>query len=338
MLSATSHLSSWQSYLQGYCEVSPRTITAYTIHVRRMLDDVGAPPEGLDFQLLVEHFRRLATATSDRRRPYSTATRAQAASAVKSFCFYLSIAGVLPSNPARHLRAPRIYRARRPVLTRGELINLLGSPRVVPLDPIELRDRTLINLMFWCGLRSGEIAGLEVADVEAIDENSSVLQLVLRHAKWSPEDQVLAVEDTTARLVAAYLEHGRPQLKGDVALFPALRTGKGLGPDTVRKIFAEHVRRCDIRPRGRRLSPHSLRHTLATMLVQTPDWTLEDVRIHMRHQSAQTTHEYVHTTPRRTASLLSRRHPLRTPARRTALDRVEGALRALHEQQNLFQR
>lgn len=332
----SSQVSNWQSYLRGYCEVSPRTITAYTAHVRRMLDDVGRP-EDLDFQALVGHFRRLATATSERRRPYSTATRAQAVSAVKSFCFYLSIAGVLPANPARHLRVPRIYRARRSVLTRGELIKLLGSPRVVPIDPVELRDRAMINLIFWCGLRSGEIAGIEVGDVESVDDDSAVLQLVLRHTKWAPEDQVLALEDTTAKLLTTYLRRGRPQLKGEVALFPAVRTGKGIGPDTVRKIFTEHVRRAEIRPRGRQLSPHCLRHTLASMLIQTPDWTLEDVRIHMRHQSAQTTHSYLHTTPRRTAALLNRRHPLRTPGRRTTLDRLEGTLRALHEQQSLFQ-
>jgi integrase len=162
----------------------------------------------------------------------------------------------------------------------------------------------MLALMYWCGLRVDEVGGLAVEDVVWVEEREA-WELVVRRAKSSWEDVVLPIEDATGKLLSSYKLGVREGLPGDVALFPSLRPGRkkdrgrGLKPDAVRKIFEARRKAAGIRLRGRVLTPHCLRHTLATELVNTPGWELDDVQAHMRHASMDTTRGYVHRSENR---------------------------------------
>ena len=220
---------------------------------------------------------------------------------LRSFYRHLRREELLESDPTANLSPPRRGRRLPQVLSRAEVARLLEAPRGT--EPIDLRDRALLELMYACGLRASEATGLEVTDVD-LDE------LVLRaHGKGSKE-RLVPVGRTAADAVRRYLERGRPRLVGSAVeahMFVNFR-GRALTRQGLYKIVRRHAEAVGL---GDRMSPHTLRHTFATHLL-AGGCDLRAVQEMLGHADVATTQLYTHLSSERLKDVYFRAHPRAT--------------------------
>ena len=144
----------------------------------------------------------------------SSATIQRKAAALRSFYRHLRREGVRDSDPTAKLSAPRRSRKLPRVLGLAEVQRLLEQPKGT--DPMALRDRAILELMYACGLRASETIDLDVAHVDLVD-------CVLRARGKGSKERMVPVGRTAARAVADYLRRGRPQLIGSRTRVAAVR-------------------------------------------------------------------------------------------------------------------
>jgi integrase/recombinase XerD len=281
--------------------LSRNTLEAYRsdlLQFGRFLDDRGltafsaAPVDIADF---------LASLGGSDGRTASPATVHRKSACLRSFYRHLRREELLESDPTAELAPPRRGRRLPQVLSRGEVARLLEAPKGT--EPLDLRDRALLELMYACGLRASEATGLAVTDLD-LDE------LVLRaHGKGSKE-RLVPVGRTAAAAIRRYLERGRPQLVGagvEACLFVNFR-GRALTRQGLYKIVRRHAEAIGL---GDRMSPHTLRHTFATHLL-AGGCDLRAVQEMLGHADVATTQLYTHLSSERLKDVYFRAHPRAT--------------------------
>jgi integrase/recombinase XerD len=190
-------------------------------------------------------------------------------------CLYLYEKIVI--NPGQNVGTLKNERKKRKAILNQEETNRL-------LDEIEMtgagiRDRVLYEVMYSSGLRVGEVVKLKIGD---LDFETS--QLLIRDSKWG-KDRIVPVSDVALVFLKKYLS-GRKKQKADY-LFPGQ---KGMLNITgVNRRFKKHVKKAGIKRRG--LSIHSLRHSIATHLLENGA-DLRYVQELLGHNSIETTAEY----------------------------------------------
>jgi integrase/recombinase XerD len=231
----------------------------------------------------------------------SPATVHRKSACLRAFYRHLRREELIDGDPTAQLASPRRSRRLPQVLSRAEVARLLENPKGV--EPIELRDRALLELMYACGLRASEVTGLEVTDLD-LDE------LVLRaHGKGSKE-RLVPVGRTAAEAVRRYLARGRPKLVGaavEPRLFVNFRSGP-LSRQGLYKIVRRHAADVGL---ADRMSPHTLRHSFATHLL-AGGCDLRAVQEMLGHADVSTTQLYTHLSSERLKDVYFRAHPRAT--------------------------
>jgi integrase/recombinase XerC len=161
-------------------------------------------------------------------------------------------------------------------------------------EPLGLRNRALLELVYSAGLRSAEAVGLDLGDVDFEQEHVHV-----RHGKGAKE-RVVPLGEEAASVVSRYLHEARPQLvrRPERALFLSVR-GRRLDTSTLRRVCAH---------------PHRLRHAFATHLLEGGA-DLRTIQELLGHASLSTTQMYSHVDARRLRKVYDNAHP-RSGARR----------------------
>jgi site-specific recombinase XerD len=206
---------------------------------------------------------------------------------------------VVPGNPAALLGSPKPVNRLPAVLSRSEAEDIASAP--AGSDPVTLRDRAVLELLYGSGLRVGELCGLNTGDIEVDVQRVRVL------GKGGKERQV-PVGDFAAEALKHYLESGRRPMAPREGEDPALffnRRRKRLGPRDVRALL-ERYRRGDLD--GRHLSPHTLRHSFATHLLEGGA-EIRVVQELLGHSSLATTQRYTHVSRRRLFDAYRDSHP-----------------------------
>src|SRR3954449_5125725 len=240
----------------------------------------------------------LAKGDAEGRAPASTATLHRKAACLRSFYRHLRREGLLDTDPTAALSSPRRGKRLPEGLARGEVQLLLLQPKGP--DPISLRDRALLEVMYACGLRASEVIGLEVADVD-LDEG------LLRARGKGSKERVVPVGRAAVTALRSYLAHGRPalvKLNPERALFVNFR-GQTLTRQGLYKIVRRHALTVGL---AERMSPHTLRHTFATHLL-SGGCDLRSVQEMLGHADVATTQLYTHLSPDHLKDVYFRAHP-----------------------------
>jgi integrase/recombinase XerC len=243
-------------------------------------------------------------------------TRRSRVQALKSFYSYLVTRGHIASNPAAAFEVPRpkilerlpvfskpeiemlIFRfiAPRPERQRREPAVLFGR-RLRLHELKEKRDSALLGLCYSLGLRAGEPGLLLMRDYSI---ENRVPVLTVRGAKRSVEPVTFRVDRRIETLITAYLEELIRQFPvAPAALFPALsfrrlESDRGLGRKQVGEILRQRIGLAGIESKGRRLSPHGLRYSVATHLAESRfPLPLREIQAHLRHRDFSTTLRYI---------------------------------------------
>jgi integrase/recombinase XerD len=234
-------------------------------------------------------------------RPHPAVTAAtlrRKTASVRSFYRYLRREGTIAHDPAAELRGPRPTQTLPIPLTRGEVTKLLDQPRGT--EPLALRDRALLELMYACGLRASETVGLELRDVDLQDG-------LLRARGKGAKERIVPVGGRAVAALDAYLVRGRPRLVG-IRVQAALLVNRGggrLSRQGLYKIVRGHARGAGLE---RKMSPHTLRHTFATHLL-AGGCDLRSLQEMLGHSDLATTQLYTHLSADRLKDVYFDAHP-----------------------------
>jgi integrase/recombinase XerC len=272
---------------------SPATVRAYRSDLEqygRWLAAAGVPVDRVDARLL----RRYAAYLGSMR--YAPATAGRKLSAVRSAHAWIRDRGLAATDPAAVVPGPRRVRTLPRTLAREEVEALLDQP---PRDPRGLRDRALLELLYGCGLRAAEACSLRLADVD-LDEGW------LRVCGKGGKQRMVPVGTAAADALSRYLRLGRPRLVGDrrpPQVFVSVR-GRPLHPSDVRRTLERWLARAGLAHR----SPHALRHTFATHLLEGGA-DLRSIQELLGHASVSTTQVYTHVSARHLRAAHAASHP-----------------------------
>ncbi len=273
---------------------SPNTIRAYTTDLgqyTRWLSASGTDLAQVDVKLL----RRYAAYLGTMR--YAPATAARKLSAVRSAHAWLHSRGVTELDPAAVVPGPKRVRTLPATLSRAETERLLEP--VAGDDPRALRDHALLELLYSCGVRAGEACTVRVADVDLGERTIKV-------EGKGRKQRVLPMGTDAVSAIRAYLELGRPKLAANTQvgeLFVSVR-GRALSPSDIRRALSRRLARTGIAHR----SPHALRHTYATHLLEGGA-DLRSIQELLGHASVSTTQVYTHVSVRHLRAAHASSHP-----------------------------
>ena len=275
-----------------------QAIAAFTIHAAAekglALNSITAYRH--DLELLHGWARREKIAAPDRVRDadlrrfllvisqdLAARSRARLVSTLRSFYRFLMADKLAARDPTATIVAPRLGRKLPIVLTVPQTERLLAAPQGD--TPVILRDRCILELLYGCGLRVSEVCGLNVDD---LDSSSGTLRVRGKGSK----QRLVPVGDPALRATDGYIECGRPSLR-DQRMTPALllnQRGGRLSRVSVWQILKRYATVADL---GQEVTPHTLRHTFATHLLEGGA-DLRAVQELLGHADISTTEIYTH--------------------------------------------
>ena len=279
---------------------SVHTVRAYVRDVSAFLGEVGADDDdGLRAVTLADLRAWLGVLS---RRGSARSTIARSSASLRAFFGWLERTGRIATDPSLRLTAPRRHRTLPPVLAQRSAAALLDVAEVAADDddPVHLRDRAALELLYATGIRVGELVGLDVDDV---DRTMNVLRVV---GKGDKERRV-PFGIPAREAVDTWLERGRPRLAG-ASSGPALllgRRGRRADQRQIRQVvhaLLTHV------PDAPDLGPHGLRHSAATHLLEGGA-DLRMVQELLGHASLATTQIYTHVSVDRLKRSYAQAHP-----------------------------
>jgi integrase/recombinase XerD len=290
----------WKRVLDRYLEslaiergLSQNSVDAYRRDLARLgeaLAHGGGDLLTAGPQDLSGHMRDL------RRQGLSPRSSARALSAIRGFYENLVETGERPDNPAVNLLPPKLWRTLPKVLSEVEVEALLAAPDVT--TPLGLRDRAMIELLYATGLRVSELVGLQLPQLR-LD-----VGFLVAFGKGSKE-RIVPVGEQAEQWVLRYLREARPSLaQGRHQSVFVNYLGEKLTREGFWKILRGHALAAGIRG----LSPHVLRHSFATHLLEHGA-DLRAVQTMLGHADISTTQIYTHIHQQRLKSLYDRFHP-----------------------------
>lgn len=230
------------------------------------------------------------------------ATLARRATSARAFLRWASRTGVIDADPSLRLVAPRRVSTLPGVLKQSEISAALDVAAVAAddQDPLHLRDRAMVELLYASGIRVGELVGLDIDDVFF---DSNLVRVLGKGAK----ERTVPFGGPAATALHGWLQLGRAQVVrsgSGPALFLGRRGGR-VDPRQVRSMvhqLLQHV------PSAPDLGPHGLRHTAATHLLEGGA-DLRAVQEMLGHSSLATTQIYTHVSVERLRRSYQQAHP-----------------------------
>jgi integrase/recombinase XerD len=240
---------------------------------------------------------------------------------LRSFYRHLRREELIAHDPTADLRGPRATQRLPAVLSREQVAALLSQPS--GSEPLALRDRALLEVMYACGLRASEAVGLELGDIDLDDG-------MLRARGKGSKERLIPIGRHAVRALRAWCEHGRPAVLSEAARAsasqsgatrarapaPAVvgavqstlflnRRGRPLTRQGLYKIVQGHARRAGLQER---MSPHTLRHSFATHLL-AGGCDLRSLQEMLGHADLSTTQVYTHLSAETLKEVYFSAHP-----------------------------
>ena len=301
-MTVRSAADGWPELLDEYLNhllvekgLSPNTLQAYRRDLGKFVDYLVAqscaPKDATQSHVLgfLKHLRDGGL---------SARSSARALVSVRSLFKFLAMRGLVGRDPTMNVESPKLPRSLPKSLPYQDVEALLGAPDTE--DVLGLRDRAMLELLYATGLRASELVTLRVTD---LDLGLGVLTAFGKGSKERP----VPVGRTAVQWVTRYLQSGRPPLcagKSCDLLF-VRRGARGITRQGFWKIVKRHGRTAGIK---KVLSPHVLRHSFATHLLEHGA-DLRSVQLMLGHSDISTTQIYTQVSKNRLAKVYRDLHP-----------------------------
>jgi len=238
--------------------------------------------------------RRYLSTSGDNLAPASVSRRL---SALKTFFKFLVREGAVETNPADLIRGPKLPKHLPEYLGVDEMFALLAMTDGE--TNIGKRDRAWLELLYATGMRVGELVSLKISDVD-------IKQAMVRIFGKGRKERIVPLTPKAVAAITDYLAARAefPKYQNKEALFLNYRGGR-LGERGIRKLLDQYILKCSI---NRHISPHALRHTFATHLLESGA-DLRSIQELLGHVSLSTTQKYTHTNIDYLTLVYDKTHP-----------------------------
>ena len=229
-------------------------------------------------------------------------TLARRTSAVKTFTAWALRSGLIDADPATRLQVPRAHRTLPAVLRQDQALDAMSAAEsgAQQGDPLALRDRLIVEMLYATGIRVSELCGLDVDDV---DTSRRLLRVLGKGNK----QRTVPFGEPALRALESWVADGRPALaiatSGPALLLGA--RGKRIDPRQARTVVHQTMSAVDGAPD---IGPHGLRHSAATHLLEGGA-DLRVVQELLGHSTLATTQLYTHVTVARLRAVHDQAHP-----------------------------
>ncbi len=301
-MSVVSHevVSAFERHLRAERGRAENTVRAYSRDVTAFLDGAAVDDDDALRSVTLADLRAWLGAVA--RGGAARSTLARTSASLRTFFRWCERTGRVEHDPSLRLGAPTRHRTLPPVLSQGAAARLLDVAGVAAddADPIHLRDRAAVELLYATGIRVGELTGLDLDDVDLDDR-------VLRVIGKGDKERRVPFGVPARDAVRGWLQHGRP-LVATGSSGPALllgRRGRRADPRQVREAVHRLLAHVADAPD---LGPHGLRHSAATHLLEGGA-DLRMVQELLGHASLATTQIYTHVSVDRLKRSYTQAHP-----------------------------
>jgi len=288
-------------YLSMEKNASPHTCRNYLRDLEQFegflrSSGTSVSPQG---EIVIEKVDRLAIRKylSFLHRKNKKSSIARKLSTLRSFFRYLVREQIISSNPAKPVSTPKVEKLLPTALTVDEAFRLVESPSkgAIP-EEMELRDRALLELLYSSGIRVSELVGL---NLNRVDLGLGIVKVMGKGRK----ERIVPVGGKAIEALKAYVEK-RGVVEDSSPLFVNLRGGR-LTARSVGRVVKKYTRNSGI---FRKISPHSLRHTFATHLLDAGA-DLREIQEMLGHVSLSTTQRYTHLSVGKLMEVYDKAHP-----------------------------
>jgi integrase/recombinase XerC len=291
-------LDEFDEYLALQCGRSAHTRRAYLGDLRSLLDFLDGRG-GLDALSLPALRAWLAAAAG---AGAARTTLARRTSAVKGFTAWATRRGLLTADPGARLQVPKAHRTLPAVLRQDQALKAMAAAKsgAEQGDPLALRDRLIVEMLYATGIRVSELCGLDIDDV---DTHHRLVRVLGKGNKQRTAPFGVPAADA----LRIWLADGRPALvsaESGPALLLGAR-GRRLDVRQARTVVHQTVAAVDGAPD---IGPHGLRHSAATHLLEGGA-DLRVVQELLGHSSLATTQLYTHVAVSRLRAVHDQAHP-----------------------------
>jgi site-specific recombinase XerD len=289
---------------------SPKTRVNYARDVRLFLEWIAGETEIQSIaevtsahiqQYQLALFQQEGRAVEGEAKPLSLGAQANKLAAVRKFFQWLLAEGMLAHNPSASLEFPKRGRPLpRNVLTPEEARRLIEATPIK--KPRDIRDRALIEVLYATGIRRAELIALTVYDLDLV---AATLKVERGKGDFT---RIVPLTQSAMAALKLYLDESRPvyaKHATQVSLFVSSRSGGPLDDDDIVRIVQKAAKRAGI---AKHITPHTLRHSLATHLLQGQA-DIRQIQKLLGHRRLTSTEIYTHVEIGDLQEVIARCHP-----------------------------
>ncbi|MTD16611.1 tyrosine recombinase [Nakamurella sp. YIM 132087] len=301
------HLRGYLDHLMVERGSARNTLLSYRRDLERYTAHLASAGVGSVTDVLPAHvsgFLQAIREGDEEHVPLAASSAARTLVAVRGWHRFLLAEGITGTDPARDVHPPRIGKKLPKALPTGTVAAILDA--AAGQDPRGLRDRALLEFLYATGARISEAVGLDL-DAAIDAEKTGLVRLFGKGSK----ERVVPVGSFAVRALSAYLVRGRPDLaragRGSAAAFLNVRGGR-LSRQSAWQVLADAADRAGVGGEGASVSPHTLRHSFATHLLEGGA-DVRTVQELLGHASVTTTQIYTLVTVDSLREVYATSHP-----------------------------
>lgn len=286
-------IAQFDRYLRTERRLSPHTCAAYGRDLKKLLaysetEELSSPKDVMDF-----HIRQLMG--QQRQAGLTSKSLQRLLSSFSSFFKFCLKQRWVKQNPCEHIHAPKADKKLPKALDVDQVSHVLSADTKAPLD---LRDITMIELMYSSGLRLSELVGLNISD---IDRSNQTIRVIGKGNKM----RELPVGSMAWKALDLWLKNRSGLAKENVDAVFVSQRGTRISQRSVQARFAKLGIQQDL---NQRLHPHMLRHSFASHLLESSG-DLRAVQELLGHANISTTQIYTHLDFQHLANVYDKAHP-----------------------------
>lgn len=287
-------LRDFLTYLSVEKGLSKNTIESYSIDLRKFQDFLLQKNKSFSSFTKTDVVNFIETLRSE---GYSTSSICRYISSIKGLCKYLIIENIIKEDPSENLQTPKRWERLPKSLTISEIISFLELD--TPIDkPTMIRDSVMLELLYSSGLRVSELVSLKVEDINL---EAGFIRVLGKGSK----ERIVPVNMRAIGRLKSYLRKERLEILKKRQSSYLFVTGRGR--PLTRQRFWQAIKALG-KKKGIELSPHTLRHSFATHLLEGGA-DLRSVQKMLGHSDISTTQIYTKVTTERLKKVYTKHHP-----------------------------
>ena len=291
-VSISAHVASFLDFCRIEKGLARTTVESYRIDLERFTKSLKASGDWSSPDCVRRHIDSLY------RAGLASRSISRHLTTLRNFYRYLQEKGELDRDPTANLAAPRQWQSLPKYLNKKQIGDLLAAPD--PTRPQGVRDRAMLEFLYATGLRVSELCRARLSD---LDQNMGFVRVVGKGNKH----RLVPVGKAALQAVERYLSSGRPRLlknRPSPYLFVTNRGG-AMTRQAFWKLLGAYGKKAGM---FRDLTPHVLRHTFATHLLEGGA-DLRSVQTMLGHADISTTQIYTHVMRSRLRKIVDEHHP-----------------------------